>query len=158
MAPLLLAARSGQDGVVKLLLERGADITATDADGRNCLDIAIDRGYRQLLFLFFTLQFSKSWGECLHVYLFPLFRSQRFLFVPNIRRIHHVFSFGTPVFGWKHLYAVCGGDPIKAYLPGTGETVIMKAVRPERGLAIALRLGWPLRSPQMWVTRVRNLW
>ena len=46
MAPLLLAARNGREGVVKLLLERGADITATDSDGRNCLDIAIDRGHR----------------------------------------------------------------------------------------------------------------
>ncbi len=48
MTPLLLAARSGQDGVVRLLLERGADVMATDADGRNCLDIAIDKGHRLL--------------------------------------------------------------------------------------------------------------
>ena len=32
-------------------------------------------------------------------------------------------------------------------------TVIMKAVPPGRGSPIALRLGWPLRLPQMWVTR-----
>ena len=29
----------------------------------------------------------------------------------------------------------------KAYLPGTGSTVIKKAVSPGRGLSIALRLG-----------------
>ena len=32
-------------------------------------------------------------------------------------------------------------------------TVIMKAVPPGRGSSIALRLGWPLRLPQMWATR-----
>ena len=45
----------------------------------------------------------------------------------------------------------------QAYLPGTEVTMILKVVPPGRGLAIALRQGWPLRSPQMWVTRVRNL-
>lgn len=45
---------------------------------------------------------------------------------------------------------------IQAYLPGTGSTVIKKAVSPGRGLSIALRLGWSLRLPQMWATRVRN--
>ena len=46
--------------------------------------------------------------------------------------------------------------PYEAYLPGTGWTSITKEVGPARGLSIALRLGWPLRSPQMRVTRVRN--
>lgn len=45
----------------------------------------------------------------------------------------------------------------KAYLPGAGDTVIRKAVPPGWGPSIALRSGWPLRSPQMWVTRARNL-
>lgn len=45
----------------------------------------------------------------------------------------------------------------KSYLPGTEATVIMQAVLPGRGPSIALRLGWRLRLPQMWVTRVRNL-
>ena len=44
----------------------------------------------------------------------------------------------------------------QSYLPGTDWTAITKAVGPEWGLSIALRLGWPLRSPQMLVTRVRN--
>ena len=39
-----------------------------------------------------------------------------------------------------------------------GVTVILKAVPPGRGLSIALLLGWPLRLPQMWVTRARNFW
>lgn len=43
-----------------------------------------------------------------------------------------------------------------SYLPGTGGTMIMTAVLPGRGLSIAPRFGWPLRSPQMRVTRVRN--
>ena len=46
----------------------------------------------------------------------------------------------------------------QAYLPGTGCTTITKVVGPEWGLSIALRLGWPLRSPQMLVTRVRNFY
>ena len=46
MAPLLLAAKNGRDGVVQLLIERGADIMVKDSEGRNCLDIAIDRGHR----------------------------------------------------------------------------------------------------------------
>ena len=46
----------------------------------------------------------------------------------------------------------------QSYLPGTGCTAITKAVGPEWGLSIALRLGWPLRSPQMLVTRVRNFY
>ena len=35
-------------------------------------------------------------------------------------------------------------------------TVITKAVPLGRGPSIAHRLGWPLRLPQMWVTRTRN--
>ena len=34
-----------------------------------------------------------------------------------------------------------------------GLTVITKVVPPGRGSSIALRLGWPLRLPQMWATR-----
>ena len=45
-----------------------------------------------------------------------------------------------------------------AYLPGSGDTLISKEVPPGRGLSIALRLGWPLRFPQMWETREHNLW
>ena len=47
---------------------------------------------------------------------------------------------------------------ISAYLPGSGDTLISKEVPPGRGLSIALRLGWPLRFPQMWETREHNLW
>ena len=49
-------------------------------------------------------------------------------------------------------------DRSQAYLPGTEDTMIHKVVPPVWGPSIALRLGWPLRSPQMWVTRVRNFW
>ena len=52
-----------------------------------------------------------------------------------------------------------GSEPVtagKAYLPGTGDTVIHKAVPHGRGPSIALRSGWPHRLPQMWATRVRN--
>ena len=33
----------------------------------------------------------------------------------------------------------------EAYLPGAGDTMIMKVVLPGRGLSIALRLGWLLQ-------------
>ena len=46
----------------------------------------------------------------------------------------------------------------KAYLPGAEVTVIKKAVPPGRGFSIALRLGWPLRIPLMWVSRAYNFW
>ena len=44
----------------------------------------------------------------------------------------------------------------KAYIPGTGDTMINKVVPPGQGLSIALRLGWPLLLPQMWTTQVHN--
>ena len=44
------------------------------------------------------------------------------------------------------------------YLPGRGDTMIMKVVFPGRGLSIALRMCSPLRFPQMWETRLHNLW
>ena len=37
-------------------------------------------------------------------------------------------------------------------------TMIMKVVPLGWDLSIALRFGWPLRLPQMWVTRTRNFW
>ena len=37
-----------------------------------------------------------------------------------------------------------------------GLTMITKVVSPGRGCSIALRCSWPLRLPQMWVTRVHN--
>jgi len=43
-----------------------------------------------------------------------------------------------------------------SYLPGRGDTVIIKAVPLGWGPPIALRLGWPLGLPQMWVTPRRN--
>jgi len=52
-----------------------------------------------------------------------------------------------------HGHFVC----YQAYLPGIGDTLILKEVPPWRGLSIALRAGWPERSPQMWATRMRNL-
>lgn len=58
---------------------------------------------------------------------------------------------------WKPVYISPALLVKEAYLPGTEDTVISKAVPPGRGPSIALRLGWSLRLPQMWVTRVRNL-
>lgn len=58
---------------------------------------------------------------------------------------------------WKPVYISPVLSVSEAYLPGTEDTVISKAVPPGRGPSIALRLGWSLRLPQMWVTRVRNL-
>ena len=49
-------------------------------------------------------------------------------------------------------------DQSNSYLPGTGASMIKKIDPPRRGLTIALRFGWRLRLPQMWVTRVRNFW
>ena len=43
-----------------------------------------------------------------------------------------------------------------AYLPGLETTVITKAVSLRRGPFIALRVGWPVRLPQIGVARKRN--
>ena len=71
-------------------------------------------------------------------------------------------SFCSTYFFWKPFHFAekfdmrRGGSRVSAYLPGTGGTMIKKVVLPGRGLSIALRLGWSLRLPQMWATRVRN--
>ena len=49
-------------------------------------------------------------------------------------------------------------EPQKAYLPGSKDTVIRKAVPSGRDSTIALRWSWSLRFPQMWGTREHNLW
>ena len=49
-------------------------------------------------------------------------------------------------------------EPKKAYLPGSKDTVISKAVPSGRDSTIALRWSWSLRFPQMWGTREHNLW
>ena len=46
----------------------------------------------------------------------------------------------------------------QAYLPGSKDTVISKAVPSGRDSTIALRWSWSLRFPQMWGTREHNLW
>jgi ankyrin repeat protein len=43
--PLLIAARAGNVKMVQLLLAKGANINATDAEGRNVLQIAEQQGY-----------------------------------------------------------------------------------------------------------------
>ena len=53
-------------------------------------------------------------------------------------------------FNWPWLAAE------SSYLPGRGDTVIIKAVPLGWGPPIALRLGWPLGLPQMRVTPRRN--
>ena len=45
-----------------------------------------------------------------------------------------------------------------AYLPGSEDTVISKAVPSGRDSSIALRESWSLRFPLMWGTREHNLW
>jgi len=59
-------------------------------------------------------------------------------------------------FGMAAIVHRVDSTAFKAYLPGTEDTLIHQGVLPRRGLSIALRFGWPLRSPQMWATRVRN--
>lgn len=46
----------------------------------------------------------------------------------------------------------------RSYLPDGEANLITTGLLPERGFCIALRLGWPLRLPQTWVTRPYNLW
>jgi ankyrin repeat protein len=43
-APLLIAAAQGDAATVRRLLEQGADVNATDAQGRNALMLAAQRG------------------------------------------------------------------------------------------------------------------
>ena len=49
-------------------------------------------------------------------------------------------------------------EHFQAYLPGSKDTVISKAVPSGRDFTIALRWSWSLRFPQMWGTREHNLW
>jgi peptidoglycan/LPS O-acetylase OafA/YrhL len=48
-APLLHAAATGQDEVVKLLIERGADLTAVDRDGSTALHAAAFLGHEKIV-------------------------------------------------------------------------------------------------------------
>ena len=43
------ASRQGQAEVAKLLLDRGADVNASFADGRTALTFASDRGYTDVV-------------------------------------------------------------------------------------------------------------
>jgi ankyrin repeat protein len=49
------AVRAGRDDVAKLLVRRGASVTARDAKGRTALDAAMDRGSIQDEELFLML-------------------------------------------------------------------------------------------------------
>ena len=72
----------------------------------------------------------------------------------SLHLVHvYIFDYLNYCRGFSHMVEE---SLFQSYLPGTGDTVIMKAVLPRWGSAIALRLGWLLRLPQMWVTRVRN--
>ncbi|GBO38459.1 hypothetical protein AVEN_46798-1, partial [Araneus ventricosus] len=46
--PLHLASREGHRGVVRLLLHSGATIAQCDKNGKNCLDVAIDKGHEEV--------------------------------------------------------------------------------------------------------------
>ena len=46
--PLHVACHEGAYEVVRLLLAKGADIASLNAHGRNCLDVAIERGHREV--------------------------------------------------------------------------------------------------------------
>ena len=56
LTALMWAAAYGHDAVVKLLLERGADVSARDNRGKQAADMAAEGGHRA------TLELLKSKG------------------------------------------------------------------------------------------------
>lgn len=66
VTPLISAANGGHPGVVKLLLERGADIEECDHDGSTALILAILRGHLgvlQVLALNGAMQYTNVWSN-----------------------------------------------------------------------------------------------
>ena len=60
--PLHLASRYGHDSMAKLLIEKGASVEKTDIFGRNCLDLAISHGSRDVISVILD---SERWKEAL---------------------------------------------------------------------------------------------
>ncbi|XP_033635280.1 transient receptor potential cation channel subfamily A member 1 homolog isoform X2 [Asterias rubens] len=56
--PLHLACRNGHVEMVKLLATWGADLSLKDADNRNCLDLAVDKGHQNVALAIIGL---KNW-------------------------------------------------------------------------------------------------
>ena len=62
--PLHAAAAEGAHEVVKLLLEKGANIDKLDEQNRNCLDIAISRGHREVVRVLLE---DKNWDKLIRL-------------------------------------------------------------------------------------------
>lgn len=59
-----VAAAEGAHEVVKLLLEKGANIDKLDENNRNCLDIAISRGHREVVRVLLE---DKNWQKLIRL-------------------------------------------------------------------------------------------
>lgn len=62
--PLHAAAAEGAHEVVKLLLEKGANIDKLDEQNRNCLDIAISQGHREVVRVLLE---DKNWDKLIRL-------------------------------------------------------------------------------------------
>ena len=60
--PLHLAAKYGHDGVVRLLIDHGADLTATNLHDNNPISEAISRGNQEVIL---TILHSDRWREAI---------------------------------------------------------------------------------------------
>ena len=95
---------------------------------------------------------------------FPHFSQCAKLFAYTYSQVH------TQSHDWKHKAEFLNGKSLdgwdkKKVQTRKGHTylawrltMITKVVPLGWDLSIALRFGWPLRLPQMWVTRTRNFW
>ena len=62
--PLHSAVRSGSEATVRLLIDRGADLTAVDSEGCNMLHLACERGCFALVQLFLKCGLKTAYKDC----------------------------------------------------------------------------------------------